>query len=202
MPSLILFSREELFTGESEFINQMMSLGNFNLHLRKKSAGERDLRKLLIRVNADFHPRIIIHQQFHLEKEFPLGGIHLPEKERIQYNQLSDSGHRIISTSIHSLSDYDSLRKNYSYIFFSPVFPSISKGNYEPSISTAELITQLNSIPNKNNLMALGGIDASTLKTALEMGFAGAGVLGSVWNARNPVKYLQDLITLSSGESR
>ncbi len=199
---IVIISTENLFQGEAELINQLMQTGDFNLHLRKKEAGERDLKKLLLKINPANYKRIIIHQHFTMEKEFALGGIHLPESERVNYDEYVEEGHRMISTSIHNLKDFDALRKNYNYVFFSPVFPSISKANYIPIYSPEILNSELADINNKSNLVALGGISLENIDEIKQMGFGGCALLGSVWNNKAPVRYLQDFLKLSSGESR
>jgi thiamine-phosphate pyrophosphorylase len=199
---IILISTENLFPGEAELINQLMHRGDFNFHLRKKEAGEREIKKLLLRIDPAFYSRIVIHQHFDMEKEFSLGGIHLPESARTSYEELLKENHKIISTSVHDLKDVDALRKSYSYILFSPVFPSISKTNYIPTHSPEELREELKGVNNKSNLIALGGIDLNNINEAMTMGFGGAALLGSVWKNKNPVRYFSEVLKLSSGESR
>ncbi|MBC7864194.1 MAG: thiamine phosphate synthase [Bacteroidia bacterium] len=198
MFKVIVISKEDLFSGEAEIINQLMGTGDFNFHLRKKTASEKDLRKLLYKIKPEFFSRIVIHQQFNMEKEFGFYGIHLPGAERENYVALKAEGHKIISTSIHVLKEFDPARKNYKYIFFSPLFPSISKAGYAPIYSEEVLRADLKEIKNKSNLIALGGIEEKNLKEVKEFGFAGAAVLGCVWESKTPVKTLQFFLKASA----
>lgn len=199
---VVLISREENFPGEAELINQLMAAGDFNFHLRKKTLDEKEIKKLLYKVDPVFFPRIIVHQHFAMEQEFLLGGIHLPESLQEQQEELKKAGHRIVSSSVHLLKSYEELRKNFSYIFFSPVFPSISKPGYAPIYSPEVFHQELSAMRNKTSLIALGGINEQNIAEVKRWGFGGAALLGSVWENKNPVKYFQEFLRLSSGASR
>ena len=49
-------------------------------------------------------------------------------------------------------------------------------------------------IKHKRNLIALGGITKENLDTIKEIGFGGAALLGSVWEHKSPVKYLEEIL--------
>jgi thiamine monophosphate synthase len=199
---IVLISKPEPFLGETELINQIMQVGSFNFHLRKKSLDEKEVRKIIYKIQPEFYPRIVIHQGFEMEKEFGLGGIHLPENERHNYERLKAEEHKIISTSIHRLNEFDALRRNFRYIFFSPLFPSISKPDAKPLYAADEIKEQLKEIKNKSNLFALGGIDAGRLEDVRALGFEGLGLLGYIWESKSPVKTFQEFLRLESGTSR
>jgi thiamine-phosphate pyrophosphorylase len=91
------------------------------------------------------------------------------------------------STSFHSLQQ---LRTDWgpalSYAFLSPVFDSISKTGYSAArFDRCELLQTLDqcSFP----VVALWGIASDNIQEAKDMGFGGAAVIGSIWQADNPV---------------
>jgi thiamine-phosphate pyrophosphorylase len=199
---LIIISKEGTFLGEAEIINQLMATGNFNFHLRKKNLELSEIRKLIYKINPAYYTRIVIHQHFKMEKEFSFCGIHLPEVEKENYEPLKTEGHTILSTSIHDLNEYQTIRKKFQYVFFSPVFSSISKPGYNPIYSRKDLLDNLTLINNKNNLIGLGGVNEKNITELKQWGFGGAAFLGSVWENKSPVKYFQAVIKSVSGESK
>ena len=90
-----------------------------------------------------------------------------------------------VSTSFHSLQQ---LRTDWgpvlSYAFLSPIFDSISKEGYSAArFDRRELRHVLTQCPFP--VVALGGI-ADNVQEAADMGFAGAAVIGSIWQAKDP----------------
>jgi thiamine-phosphate pyrophosphorylase len=199
---LILISREDFFREEADLINELLDCGTFNFHLRKKTGSEIELRNLLKSIHPEFSHRIILHQEFNLVKEFNLGGIHLPEQQRGQFDELSQQGFKIVSTSIHRLNEFESQVENYSYLFYAPVFPSISKQGHQPIITISEIASTIKACSTTKRLIALGGINHQNFHQVLTAGFGGLALLGAVWQNEHPKKYLQDFITALNEASR
>jgi thiamine-phosphate pyrophosphorylase len=91
-----------------------------------------------------------------------------------------------VSTSFHSLQQ---LRTDWgpvlSYAFLSPIFDSISKEGYSAArFNRHELRQVLTQCPFP--VIALGGITSENVLDAKHMGFAGAAVIGSVWQTEDP----------------
>jgi thiamine-phosphate pyrophosphorylase len=97
---------------------------------------------------------------------------------------------KTISTSFHSTTAIFKSRRKYEYVFLSPVFDSISKQGYKGNFSLEELKSFLKS---KKNIIALGGINAENIELVKQKGFAGAAVLGSIWESKNPTKCYKEL---------
>lgn len=199
---LILISREDYFEGEGRLINELLECGTFNFHIRKKTGTEKELRELLKYVHPEFSSRIVLHQEFHLAKEFQLKGLHLPESQQSNYAELSKEGFEMISTSIHRITDFNLLKENFSYLFYSPVYPSISKSGYTPLLSLNELKRNIHELSGINKLIALGGINQQNFKETITVGFGGLALLGAVWQNSNPKKYLQEFITAFNAASK
>ena len=97
------------------------------------------------------------------------------------------------STSFHSLQQ---LRTDWgpalSYAFLSPIFDSISKEGYSAArFDRCKLLQVLDQC--EFPVVALGGITSKNMQEARHMGFAGTAVIGSVWQADNPVTAWQRL---------
>ncbi|MFN5181425.1 MAG: thiamine phosphate synthase [Bacteroidota bacterium] len=201
MKQLILFSQPQLFEGEVEIINELMTLGKFNFHIRKKLSSRNEIANLVESIEPKFRKRIVIHQYFEQAEEYGLFGIHLPESDRWSLSGIEGKKHNLISTSIHDLSQYGIESKNYKYVFYSPVFTSVSKSDYHPALNLNQLEMCLNEL-KPTNLVALGGVKIENFKSALKLGFNGVALLGSVWQSENPVSYLSEFIKAFNGVSR
>ncbi len=63
---------------------------------------------------------------------------------------------------------------------------SISKKDYKSAFLLDDLKTNLPDINEK--VIALGGIDQTNIKLIKDLNFAGAAVLGAVWQNKDPLK--------------
>ena len=91
---------------------------------------------------------------------------------------------KIISTSFHSTKEIKASRRKYQYAFLSPIFDSISKQKYKSNFDLEKLERFLKS--NSKNLIALGGINETTIVSAKTLGFSGAASLGYIWKSKEP----------------
>jgi thiamine-phosphate pyrophosphorylase len=91
-----------------------------------------------------------------------------------------------LSTSVHTIEDFNTLDDSFDYAFLSPVFPSISKENYT---SKTDLFVEIKKRENlRTQLVALGGMDSNTINQTLENGFDKVALLGTIWNSETPIK--------------
>ncbi|MGV3639603.1 MAG: hypothetical protein ACO1NZ_03730, partial [Adhaeribacter sp.] len=118
---------------------------------------------------------------------------HHREAERLSGQALAPEPGKRYSTSIHRLENLPELAGRYSLIFYSPVFASISKAGYRPQTTWEELVEELASLPQQEGgpaLLGLGGINAANIDRVQGAGFAGAAVLGALWQAASPERAL------------
>lgn len=101
------------------------------------------------------------------------------------------------STSIHSLSEWPRLAGQVELVFYSPLFPSISKPGYGPSSSLAVIEQQISAIRQQHTalprLIGLGGIQAENVVLVREAGFDGAALMGALWQAPDALNALQQI---------
>lgn len=196
---LLIITSETGIPKETESIIQLFEEGLELLHIRKPSYPLEEIRSLIESIPSKFHSKIVIHSHYALLHEFSLKGLHLPEKIRkeVHTNEIEN----IVSTSFHTLEDIVVEKRNFEYAFFSPVFPSISKKGYVPSLQLKSLKYFFDS--NKSQIMfpiiALGGINDSTIIQARDIGFAGAACIGYIWGGDKPIKQLQKLQAILKG---
>lgn len=185
MEDLIVITHPGMLPGEAAIINRLFAHGLARLHVRKPDATEAEVRALLEQIEPQYRDRIALHQHHELAAAFGITGLHFTQSNRLAQSLetlevLKTNGFKI-STSIHEPVDLETLPRCFDYAFLGPVFNSISKTGYSSKIP-GNFKLQKHSFPGK--VIALGGIHTENLKSALEMGFDGAAVLGSIW--QNP----------------
>jgi thiamine-phosphate pyrophosphorylase len=124
----------------------------------------------------EYLSRVSLGDHFELADEFLVGGVHLSGRQK----NYQGKRELRLSKSCHS---FEELRQtsNFDYVFFSPVFNSISKRGYNAAFSEAELLEASASGLINEKVIALGGIDENTLPLLAPYSFGGAAVLGTVW---------------------
>ncbi|QHV93920.1 thiamine phosphate synthase [Spirosoma endbachense] len=120
---------------------------------------------------------------------------HLKESNRqfFQSDEYSTQAQRQqpFSTSIHNLQEWPLLAGQVELVFYSPIFPSISKPGYGPSASLDTVAQQLKTIREESDnlplLIGLGGIDENNVALVKQAGFDGAALMGALWQRTDPI---------------
>lgn len=183
---IILFTTPDFSSNESLLLNRMLEEQALRVHLRKPDSSVNEFEQLLQNIDSAYHSRIVIHQHHQLVEVYDLGGIHFTENHRLQKSLTSNT----VSTSFHTLQTALKEGDQYRYFFCSPVFPSISKAGYSSS-ENWNIANETDAFREK--AVALGGIDQTRLTEVRGRGFQHIAVLGTVWQAPNPVKELEEL---------
>jgi thiamine-phosphate pyrophosphorylase len=186
---LIVITSPAEFPGETELINFFFDNGMDAVYCRKESYPDRYVENLLTGLKQPDHSKIILPLSMvngSLRNTYmPI--VHIKEQERKIVNPALLAGKEVFSTAIHDLSDLPIVASRFRYIFFSPVFESISKKNYKPRYTLEEMKQSITDHRmDADKLIALGGIDEQNISIAQEMGFAGAALLGSIWSDKDP----------------
>jgi thiamine-phosphate pyrophosphorylase len=201
MPFLIVITDPGNIDIEDEIINSLFNSGLNYLHLRKPDWPKEKI-SLLIQKNEEKHRnKISIHSNYELAYEYGLKGIHLTSdfiskntntviEETI--NQAKNNK-MTVSASVHSLQEIENLKYSFDYVFLSPVFNSISKQNYASAFNLNELTIFFKSYKSNCKIIALGGIDASNIKSVYKCGFHGAALLGAIWKQENKVEIFKKI---------
>jgi thiamine-phosphate pyrophosphorylase len=191
---LIVISPPETYSDEHKTLTILFNQGLEIFHLRKPDYSYDDMETYITSIPVEFHPRIVIHSHYLLANRYNLKGIHLTEKARKDKNigkVLKTLGNKSLSASFHHLDELKRNRRRYDYVFLSPVFDSISKSGYKSNfdLSTIRKDIQLINTHHKHplNIIALGGINAENIGLIKKTGFAGAALLGAVWESDDPL---------------
>jgi len=179
---------------EHQILERMIRHGLKYLHVRKPKFTRDQMIDYLNGFSDESLEKIIIHSHHSLALSMNLKGIHLTEKHRDnsfgvwkKFN-LFRIRHRnmYITTSLHKLKEINQSVERYNYVFFSPVFESISKEDHSPSYSLASIYDALHH--TKVKVFALGGVDDTQLTKCYDARFKGVALSGYLWNAEDPVK--------------
>ncbi|GEO07248.1 hypothetical protein AAE02nite_49120 [Adhaeribacter aerolatus] len=171
-------------------LNELFSLGLDLLYLRTNSVQEIDWKYILNNINPAYQERVIVPVQAkEIVPEYNLIW-HWKEAERKTMPPQMKLPANVYSTSVHALPNILNLLPAFRYVFYSPLFESISKPGYRPLHSPEEIKrTLLNLRQAKSKLpliMGLGGITATNIKLVKELGLDGATLMGALWQAADP----------------
>lgn len=165
-------------------------------HLRRYDSSEDEVVQFLNAFTETERKQMVLNHHHFLASEFGVNRLHFSEKDRIEIGdekleKLHSLGF-ILSTSVHTVEDFEKLNSVFDYAFLSPVFDSISKENYKA------VSFDLLDVRKDIKLIALGGITVENYNEALNLGFDGVAFLGGVWNQENPDKIVRNLTSLLS----
>jgi thiamine-phosphate pyrophosphorylase len=179
-----IISSPNLKDGEDKIMVNLFKAGVSKFHLRKPDHSPSSIARLLKKIPADYHKRIILHRAYELLNDFDLGGYHHRSDEKLK----DMAGTR--SRSLHKINELQIETDILDYVFFGPVFHSISKAGHKPKVSLSNLSSALEKLDMKGRrplVYALGGIRRNKISTIVETGFDGVALLGSIWGKPDPV---------------
>ena len=189
---LIVISNPKPLKNEASLINRLFDEGLLLFHLRKPESSSQELVLLLQEINPIHYSKIALHSCHFLAKSFGINRLHYNETSRKQLTdtdfEVSTKDGLILSTSIHSVEDYNLLSDHFSYAFLSPVFDSISKADYKAKQFDLSLRKK-----TSTKLIALGGITEENQYRAIDMGFDGVAMMGSIWNSEDKIKTFKNI---------
>lgn len=178
---MIVISSPTAIINEIEIIQNLFQEGMNRFHIRKPDYSQKELEDFIHAIGLEYYDKIVLHN-FSLENFSGLN-YHISDWESVDFNLFQDKN---LSTSTHSIDEFNQLSKNWNYAFLSPVFESISKDNYGKNSNIIESIKSRTNF--QTELVALGGIKEDTIKLAFDSGFDNVALLGAIWLADNPIQ--------------
>lgn len=140
---MIVISNPTEIENEVNIIHTLFEEGMELLHIRKPNYSKKELSLFLSKINSSYYTNLVLHQHHDLAEDFEIKRLHFTEKKRLETTPVNYSKPDwclSLSTSIHSVEEFNSLPRIFDYAFLSPIYPSISKKNYEPKNNTFEEI--------------------------------------------------------------
>jgi len=191
MEKLIVISSPACFPEEPALVNKMCAAGLGLFHLRKPGWKIEEIMRLLDKIDNAFYSRIAVHQHHEAAIDYGIKRLHFPETKRYPAAFSRDISY---STSVHTQDAYEGLDTIFSYTFYSPVFPGISKKDNREPVDMAAAST----VTKRVKMVALSGIAAHNCLVPFQYGFDSVAVLGAVWENSDPLaafKQIQACIT-------
>lgn len=181
---MIVISNPTAVANEIKLIHSLFEGGMDLFHVRKPNFSEEEMKAFVAAIGLEFRNRLVLHNYHHLTEEFGINRIHFSSTNRLDNFQKTEGF--TVSTSTHSIEEFNALSEDIDYAFLSPVFKSISKENYEPNVNWSTEMKKRNNF--KTKLIGLGGIDAENINQALQFGFDDVALLGTIWKSNNPIE--------------
>lgn len=178
----IVISSPSAVEQEVEQLLALFAQGLQVFHLRKPQWLHEDSVRFLEQVPQEYHKRIVLHQHYDLVNCFALRGIH----GAFAAEHVKGFSTQTVSTSTHTIQEFNDLPMYYNYAFLSPIFLSISKSGYASTEDWKMTLKQRTNYHTK--LIALGGVHANTVSSIHAMGFDGYALLGAIWILPDGIK--------------
>ncbi|ASK30985.1 thiamine phosphate synthase [Chryseobacterium sp. T16E-39] len=182
---IIVISPEEIIPDETETVNEMFQEGLELFHIRKPFISDHEMISFLDQINKSFRSHLVMHSHFELAEEYGISRLHIREYDRVNELHTMYAENYAISTSVHTMSAFNSLEEDWEYAFLSPFFPSISKQGYGAETTILEEVRMRNNQSVK--LIALGGIHEDNIETVLNSEAEGVALLGAIWQSEGPL---------------
>lgn len=192
MMRLIVITAPAFLPDEAQAIRLLLDEGIERVHLRKPDAPADALQQLIESLPAEAYPRLSLHDHFPLAVEYGLGGIHLNRRNPVAPPDFRGR----VSRSCHSIDELKTCRGTTDYRFLSPVFDSLSKQGYRPSLGPQAFLQAREEGYIDADTFALGGVEPQKLPLLQAYGFGGAALLGYIWQDATPRCLIQRLATL------
>jgi len=170
-----IISEEHMHKEELDILLWLLDSGLDFYHFRKQDVQQSDLIAFLNQIPQAYRSKIVLHHPISL----PGFLRHHNAKQR------GLNSANIHSCSVHSKTELTTYINQYQFVFWSPVFDSISKDGYlkNENIQLSDLASE-----QKSKLIALGGIEPNKFKLASNMGFSHIALKGWFWNRKETYK--------------
>lgn len=136
---LIVISNPVAVADESILINNLFEAGLQCFHIRKPESDVRTVRELIGGIAPLFYNRISLHQFHEIAPDYGIQRLHYTEHYRAgtspKNREVQKANGYILSTSVHDATLLPGLT-DFDYVFFGPVFNSLSKSGYQSTLTT------------------------------------------------------------------
>jgi thiamine-phosphate pyrophosphorylase len=200
--NFILTALFEIYPGDkpdSGTLNNLFAAGLDFLYLRTNAAKGIAWSQMLNDLGPENKGKVMVPAYAWKEAGTEQAILHLKEADRKGNPPPMFQPNRVYSTSVHHLPDVLDLPPCFRYVFYSPVFESISKPGYSPKIDLLAVQRILDRLKRSKGqlpiIIGLGGIHADNVKQVRDSGLNGAALMGALWQGADPVQAFNDIRT-------
>lgn len=173
----------EATDNESRLIRTFITYPEVIVHIRKPTLSMEELKMFIHGFTVQERKKLVVHSYQEQSLTWGLERLHYPASSRpLSFTPRELEGYPR-STSVHDWATFNSLPQAYQDAFISPLFPSISKQDYQANETIRDTGKRSNF---RTNLIALGGIDQDNIES-LKQHFEDVALCGSVWLSPNPL---------------
>ena len=145
---LVVISPESDEPREHAVVAALFAAGLERYHVRKPRWSREKLVTWLQAIAPGHRSRMVLHQHHELAEAIGLLGIHCKDSStRSELDLAQTPG--FMSRSCHDLTTLDAAFGRFDAVFFSPVFPSISKPGYRPTVALTAVAERLSETSSK-----------------------------------------------------
>ncbi len=190
---LIVISSSKIVENEAEIVTALFESGLETYHLRKNKFSTYNMKQFLKSIPSHFHNRIIIHSHHDLARKFKLKGIHLTKshKKNVVKTWVTIKLLRFVNPEIEITTSFNNIGQlldkkseyDYSYVFLSPVFDSLSS-KFQSGFTEHSLASALKK--TKYKVIARGGVDLDAIEKGEKIGFNGLAFYSALWKKKEP----------------
>ena len=171
------FTLPHFFIDEAREITLLLDNGVRYMHIRKPNGSVSEIEALLHNIPSRLHGRLWLHDAVDLANSYHVAGVAVNSR-----SSSMPKGARMAVRGAHSIPELDAPWPYpdvpLAYQFLSPIFPSISKPGYSSDFDLKGITKALEG----KSVVALGGITPAWFAELRKTGFAGAAMLGALWN--------------------
>ena len=166
-----------------EQVDRMISGGAAFIQIREKHGTSRDFYCAAveaIKLARTKNVRVIINDRVDIAMMVDADGVHLGQEDISPVHARRLLGeNKIIGYSTHTaVQAAEAVKLPIDYLAFGPVFPTRTKENPDPVVGIKQL-AQIKQIAGGLPLVAIGGIDASNVRSVLDAGADTAAVISA-----------------------
>ncbi len=195
-PLLVITDRSQARRPLEDVAAAAFAAGCRWLSLREKdlpAAARRDLLRRLIALGRPYGATVGIHDDIDAALAEGAAAAHLPDGASARDARARLGGRVLIGVSAHGAAGIArAAADGADYVTLSPLFVSASKPGYGPALGLERFAELARAAPLP--VLALSGIDPTTVAAALAAGAAGAAVMGAIMAAADPAHVVSALI--------
>ena len=182
-------------------IHNLLDVGVSAVQLREKDLSHAEYIKLakpLCKLCHAYSAQLFINSRIEIAMNVGADGLHLPGNSPSVRKVTEETNHPfIIGSSVHTLTEAKRREmEGADFITYSPIYPTLSKPGYGPTVGLDGLrtVTEGINIP----VFALGGITPERVSECLDAGAYGVAVMSGVMSPENGAQqakmYLRQLL--------
>jgi thiamine-phosphate pyrophosphorylase len=187
-PLLLVTDRRQALRPLGDIVAEACAAGCRWISLREKDLGGPELIRLarsLRPIARRWDARLTLHGSAELAQAADMDGVHLPAGGDASASRAMLGRDALIGLSVHQAAEAARLRPGrLDYLIAGPTYATASKPGYGPALNPSGIATiaGANTIP----VIAVGGIEATTVSAVMRSGAAGIAVMGAVMRSTTP----------------